>query len=72
MLELNECLEEKVFENFGKSFNVPTEKGEQWGIRYEVRKSMRGVDYIATVYGKSAQEYIVKNLEKIIAGEVAG
>ena len=70
-LKLNEFLEERVFENFGKSFNVPTEKGEQLGIRYEVRKSMRGVDYIATVYGKSAQEYIVKNLEKIIAGEVA-
>lgn len=33
LLELNECLKEKVFENFGKSFNVPTEKGEQLGIR---------------------------------------
>ena len=26
LLELNEFLEERVFENFGKSFNVPTEK----------------------------------------------
>lgn len=70
-LKLNEFLEEKVFEEFGKSFNVPTEKGQQLGIRYEMRKSMRGVNYIATVYGKNAQEYLVKNLVKIIAGEVA-
>lgn len=67
-LKLNEYLEEKMFEQFGKSSNIPTEKGEQLGIKYEVRKSMRGVDYIATIYGKSAQEFIVNNLEKIIAG----
>jgi hypothetical protein len=70
-LKLNEYLEERLFEQFGKSFNVPTAKDEKLGIRYELRKSMRGVDYIATVYGKNAQEYIVKNIEKIISGEVA-
>lgn len=69
-LKLNGYLEERLFEQFGRVFNVPTEKGERLGIRYEMRKSMRDIDYIVTVYGKSAQEYIVKNLEKIITGEV--
>lgn len=69
-LKLNGYLEEKAFEQYGKSFNVSTEKGEQLGIRCEMRKNMRGIDYIATLYGKSAQEYIVKNFEKIITGEV--
>lgn len=69
-LKLNGYIEEKVFEQFGKSYNVPTQKGESIGIRSEVRKSMRGVDYMATIYGKEAQEFIVKNIEKIMTGEV--
>ena len=35
-----------------------------------MRKNMRDIDYIVTIYGKNAQEYIVKNIEKIIMGEV--
>ena len=69
-LKLNGYIEERLFEQFGRAFNVPTEKGERLGIRYEMRKNMRDIDYIVTIYGKNAQEYIVKNIEKIIMGEV--
>ena len=69
-LKLNGYIEERLFEQFGRAFNVPTEKGERLGIRYEMRKNMRDIGYIVTIYGKNAQEYIVKNIEKIIMGEV--
>lgn len=70
-LKLNGYLEERLFEKFERTYNVPTQKGEQIGIRYETRESSKGNEYIVTIYGKNAQEYIVKNLEKIIAGEIA-
>ena len=69
-LKLNGYIEEKMFEQFGKAYSVPTQKGESIGIRSEVRKSMRGVDYMATIYGKEAQKFIVKNIDKIMTGEV--
>ena len=41
------------------------------GIRSERRNSSRGVEYMLVIYGKQAQEYIVRNMEKIIYGECA-
>ena len=69
-LKMNGYLEERLIEKYGKIFNVPSPKGEQIGIRCEERVSMRGAEYMTTLYGEIAQEFIVKNLERIINGEV--
>lgn len=54
-----------------KSTNRPTEKGIQIGIYTERRTSMNGRDYTVVIYNQGAQEYIVKNMEAILNGEVA-
>lgn len=68
-LKLNGYLEEQRDEN-GKIISVASEKGSAIGMRSESRTSMYGKPYMATIYGRQAQEFIVKNLEKIIDGEV--
>ena len=70
-LKLNGFLQEEYSQEFCKNITVPTEKGCQIGIRSERRNSSRGVEYMLVIYGKQAQEYIVRNMEKIIYGECA-
>ena len=70
-LKLNGFLQEEYSQEFCKNITVPTEKGSQIGIRSERRNSSRGVEYMLVIYGKQAQEYIVRNMEKIIYGECA-
>lgn len=70
-LKLNEFLQEEYSREFNKTITLPTEKGSQIGIRAERGNSSRGVEYMLVIYGKQAQEYIVKNMEKIIYGECA-
>ncbi len=59
-------LEEKTFEEFGKKFKVPTEQGKELGIYTKQKMRETGAGYIATYYGKKAQEYIISNLERIL------
>ena len=70
-LKLNGFLQKEDSREFKKVITLPTQKGEQIGIRAEKRDNSRGVDYMLLIYGKQAQEYIVQNLEKILSGEVA-
>lgn len=65
-LKLNGFLQEEHSQD-NKTITIPTEKGIQLGIRTEKRSNSRGIEYILVIYGKNAQEYIVQNIEKIIA-----
>lgn len=60
---------EEYRQEFGKSITLPSEKGIQIGIRTEKRTNSRGMDYMSIIYGKQAQEYIVKNMKAILSGE---
>lgn len=66
----NGYLEYKLFAPLEKEFIMPTKKGEEIGVRADFRASKRGNDYIVTMYNQNAQEFIVKNMEKILNGEV--
>ena len=66
----NSFLEEKYVEKYKKNCILPTAKGETIGIISEDRISTRGADYVAIIYTRPAQEFIVKNMEIIINGEV--
>lgn len=52
-----------------KESTMPTEKGKELGIYSEVR-DYGGRTYLAVIYNRKAQEFIVKNLEKIVNGEI--
>lgn len=66
-LKQNGFLIEQFSQEFSKNITLPTEKGDQIGIRTERTRSAKGVDYLLIIYGKQAQEYIVKNMEDILA-----
>lgn len=52
-----------------KESTMPTEKGEALGIYTEVRSyGMR--TYLTVIYNRAAQEFLVRNLEAIVNGEV--
>lgn len=50
----------------GKSIKRPTQRGQELGITTETRTGMNG-DYIVVVYNNKAQQFIIDNLEAIIA-----
>lgn len=50
----------------GKLTKLPTEKGAAIGIRAERRESLNGSMYIALIYNKCAQQFIVDNLDKML------
>lgn len=47
---------------------MPTVKGKELGIYTEVR-SVPGNTYLAVIYNQNAQEFVVRNLEKMVNGE---
>ena len=53
----------------GKETTMPTEKDRELGIYTEVR-SVPGNTYLAVIYNQNAQEFIVRNLERIVSGEM--
>lgn len=67
-LKKNGYLTVEYREEVSKEVTVPTEKGKEIGIYTEVR-NITGRVYIAVVYGRKAQEFIVRNLEGIVRGE---
>ena len=69
-LKANNFLQEKYDKELNKTVTIPTEKGIQLGIRAEKRSSSNGVEYMLIVYNRQAQEYIVRNMEKILGGEM--
>ncbi len=50
----------------GKKKKLPTEQGRELGIFTEEKVGMRG-PYTATLYDKNAQQFIIDNLEAILA-----
>ena len=69
-LKANEYLVEQYSEKYQKKVTMPTDKGKGIGIISEERVSSRGDGYIAIIYTKQAQEFIVNNMGFIIDGEV--
>lgn len=64
-LKKNGYLQEEFSDKYDKNVSVVTEKGKAIGI-YNEKREARGYHYLAVVYGKEAQEYIVKNFEEIL------
>jgi len=56
-------------EEFKENIKVPTEKGLSIGMRPE-RMDYYAHSHMAIMYNKQAQEFLIKNFEKIINGEV--
>ena len=59
------ALEEIKLAN-GKSRKIPTKQGENLGIFSETRRGRNG-EYIVVVYNRDAQQFIIDNIEAIIA-----
>ncbi len=55
--------------SLGKKHKVSTEKGKAIGIRTEKRTLRNGESYYVALYNQQAQEFIVRNLEKLLNGE---
>lgn len=64
-LMLEGYLKEEYIEKYDKKVKMVTEQGKQIGLYNEEREA-RGFHYLAVVYGKAAQEYIVAHFEKIL------
>lgn len=65
-LKKNGCLTVEYREEVNKEVTVPTEKGKKLGIYTEVR-NISGRVYVAVIYGRKAQEFVVRNLENIMS-----
>lgn len=61
----NGYLQEEFSEKYEKKVKIVTEKGKEFGL-YNEKREARGYLYLAVVYGKAAQEYIVENFEDIV------
>lgn len=62
-------LTEEYHPEVKKVSTMPTEKGKELGIYTEVRMFSTHA-YLSVIYNQNAQEFIVKNLEMIVNGEV--
>ena len=67
-LKQNGYLTEDMNQELGKKVTMATEKGTEIGIYSEKRESMYGKIYMATLYGKQAQEFIISNMKEILNG----
>lgn len=50
--------------------SIPTAKAREIGIYTEERESSRGIKYLAVLYNKDAQKFIIRNMENILEGLV--
>lgn len=62
-------LTEEYCKEVGKVATIPTELGKELGIYAEVRTYSANT-YLAVIYNRNAQEFIVQNLEAIVNGEL--
>ena len=63
-LKQNGYLAEELDECGGKKRTVVTDKGMEIGIKSELRKDPRGMEFVYIKYGREAQELIVSNMGK--------
>ena len=59
-------LAENIVEGSRKRSTITTAKGIELGIKPEKRKNSSGVEYTYITYNKTAQEFIVANMGKIL------
>ena len=64
-------LTEVYNEELKRNVKVPTEKGTVIGLRAQ-RIDYQNNSYISIYYNKNAQEFLIKNLVKLLDGEVIG
>lgn len=63
-------LEDHIDSVNNKKETVVTARGIDFGLYMQPRVSLYGREYTVILYGRSAQEYIVRNMEAILNGEV--
>ena len=63
---MQEGLLERVESEPGKTKVQPTQKGKEMGIRYEERISTSGGQYMATLYDRNMQEYLLAHMGEMI------
>ncbi len=49
-----------------KKCTIVTDKGREIGIKSELRKDARGMEFVYITYGREAQELIVANMAEIL------
>lgn len=67
-LKAMDYLKEVEDTEWNKKKCIPSTKGKELGIYTEERESFQGRKYLAIIYNKNAQEFIVKNMENILDG----
>ena len=66
-LKQNGYLDEEQTEENGKKRTVVTDKGREAGIKSELRRNAKDQEYVYITYGRTAQEFIVSNMDKILS-----
>ena len=66
-LKQNGYLRDEQDEETGKKRTLVTEKGSEAGIKSELRKDSKGQEFVYITYGRTAQECIVSNMDKILS-----
>ena len=66
-LKQNGYLGEEQTEENGKKRTVVTDKGRETGIKSELRRNAKDQEYVYITYGRTAQEFIVSNMDKILS-----
>ena len=66
-LKQNGYLRDELDEGTGKKRTLVTEKGSEVGIKSELRKDSKGQEFVYITYGRTAQEFIVSNMDKILS-----
>ncbi len=66
-LKQNGYLGEEQTEENGKKRTVVTDKGREAGIKSELRRNAKDQEYVYITYGRTAQEFIVSNMDKILS-----
>ena len=66
-LKQNGYLRDEQDEETGKKRTLVTEKGSEIGIKSELRKDSKGQEFIYITYSRTAQEFIVSNMDKILS-----
>ena len=60
-------LREEQEEGISKKRTLVTDKGSEIGIKSELRKDSKGQEFVYITYGRTAQEFIVSNMDKILS-----
>ena len=66
-LKQNGYLRDEQDEGTSKKHTLVTEKGSEVGIKSELRKDSKGQEFVYITYGRTAQEFIVSNMDKILS-----